>query len=144
MSFDIFVQDLPETARSVQEIPADFEPRPIGLRAAIIDGIQRIVPEAVFDEPAWGSIDGEGYSIEINIGSDEIVQGFAFHIRGGRGAIEVVARILDGLKLRALAPGTRSGFFTMDELGPAFATWEDYRDRVVTSERRQGRSAESG
>jgi hypothetical protein len=144
MSFDIIVQDLPEAARSIEEIPDDFEPRPIGSRAAIIDAIQQIEPGAVFDEPAWGRIDGENYSIEINMGCDEPVLGFNFHITGGRGAIEVVARILDGLKLRALAPATGSGIFTMDELGPAFATWEKYRDRVVDSARRLGPGAESG
>jgi hypothetical protein len=131
MSFDVFVQDLPPSARSVEEIPGDFQPQPLGKRSVLIKAIKRVVPSANFSDPTWGTIDGEGYSIEINIGEEDLVSCFAFHIRGGQEALFVVADILAELRLRALAPGTESGFFDLGELASAYARWKAYRNQVV-------------
>lgn len=109
MSFDVFVQDLPPDARTAADIPDDFAPRPIGRRADIVAGIRRAAPHADFTDSTWGRIDGPEYSIEVNIGPGEVLDGFAFHIRGGDAALVVVADILRELGLRAIAPCTESG-----------------------------------
>jgi hypothetical protein len=128
MSRDIFVQDLPPGATTVDDIPEDFEPRSIGLRRAdIIAAITEIVPYADFSDPGWGTIDLpgttivasdgpgvwlRGETIEVNLGDDEQVDGFAFHVRGGGiEADRLVAKILRRLKLRALDPSSDSGVF---------------------------------
>jgi hypothetical protein len=131
MSFDVFVQDLPGDARTVADIPDDFAPRPLGRRADILAGILRVVPGADFSDPTWGRIDSAGYSIEVNIGPEDPVQGFAFHIRGAQDALVVVANILAELRLRAIAPGTKSGFFELSELAAAYSRWQAYRSKVV-------------
>ncbi|MFO0808883.1 MAG: hypothetical protein U0746_09690 [Gemmataceae bacterium] len=131
MSFDVFVQDLPPDARTVADIADDFTPKPIGRRADILAGILRAAPAAAFADPTWGVIDGPGYSIEVNIGPEEVLDSFAFHVRGGPEALFVVADILRELGLRAIAPGTESGFFELAELGPAYAQWQVYRRQVL-------------
>jgi hypothetical protein len=81
------VQDIPPLARSVKEIPDDFDPRPIGKRLDLVARIREVVPNADFSSPTWGSIEGPGYSIEVNMGEDEHVKSFAFHVsrrRSGR------------------------------------------------------------
>ena len=45
--------------------------------------IRKVAPEMRFESLEWGTIDGEDYSIEVNIGADDPVMGFAFHLRGG-------------------------------------------------------------
>jgi hypothetical protein len=132
MSWDIFVQDLPKNASTIEEIPDDFAPRPIGKRSQIIDKIREVVPAADFSEPSWGRIRGDNWSIEVNMGKDEECSGFCFHVRGSEAAAGVVAAILEELKLRALDPAHESGFFTV---GPdaveAFRKWRAYRDQVA-------------
>jgi hypothetical protein len=140
VSFDVFVQDLPPDARTVADIPDDFAPRPIGRRADILAGILRAAPAADFTDPTWGHIAGPGFSIEVNIGPEDVLGGFAFHVRGGPEALFVVADILRELGLRAIAPGTESGFFGLAELGPAYAQWQAYRRQVVG----EGQDAERG
>jgi hypothetical protein len=137
MSFDVFVQDLPPSARSVAEIPGDFQPQPLGKRSLIIEAIKHVVPSANFSDPTWGTIDGKGYSIEINMGAADPVRSFAFHLRGGQEALFVVAEILAELRLRALAPGTESGFFDLGELQPAYARWKAYRNQMVNGDSTQ-------
>jgi hypothetical protein len=131
LSLDVFVQDLPPDSRTVADIPDNFTPRPIGRRVDILAGILRAAPDADFTDPTWGQITGPGFSIEVNIGPEEVLDGFAFHVRGGPEALVVVADILRTLRLRAISPGTESGFFEPADLGPAYAQWLAYRQQVV-------------
>src|SRR5215831_517420 len=102
MSWDVFVQDLPAEARTAADIPEDFEPGPIGSRAEVISSIRAVVPFADFSNPAWGVIDGQDFSIEVNLGDEEKVMSLVLHVRGSALAAGVVADILEALGLRGL------------------------------------------
>ena len=131
MSWDVFVQDFPRDAKSVEDIPEDFHPSPIGKRSEIIAAILSIVPSTNFTNPVWGTIDGDGWSIEVNIGPGDPCESFAFHVRGGGAAIGIIAAILERLDLRAFAPQA-GGFFTAGEESLAcFEQWKMYRNQVV-------------
>ena len=132
MSWDIYVQDIPASLRSVAEMPGDFEPRLLGKRADIIARIQEIVPTADFASPTWGLIDGPGFSIEVSMGDMEDVRSFAFHVRGGDLAAFVVADILHHLGLRAFDPSSESGIFGLEGDGASgLRRWRTYRDSVL-------------
>jgi hypothetical protein len=129
MSWDIFVQDIPPLARSVKEIPDDFDPRPIGNRLDLVARIREVVPNADFSSPTWGSIEGAGYSIEVNMGEDEHVKSFAFHVRGGDQAAFVISDVLEHLGLRAFDPASESGIFGVDaDVTSGLRGWRNYRD----------------
>jgi hypothetical protein len=133
MSYDIFVQDIPSFVQCVEDIPEDFRPQSIGHRSDIIAVITAVAPEADFSDPSWGIIEDAGWSIEVNLGAEEDVSGFAFHLRGGgEEPLSVVAEILKRLNLRAVAPDSDTGLF---EPGPkaseAFQRWQRYRDQVI-------------
>jgi hypothetical protein len=133
MSWDIFVQDLPLSAKSVQEIPPDFKPKSLGSRSRIISQIKEIIPAADFSNPSWGLIDGDGWSIEVNIGKVEDCTGFAFHVRGDEAAVGAVASILDHLGLRALDSQTGEFFVSGPKAIESFRNWRTYRDNIVQS-----------
>jgi hypothetical protein len=131
MSWDIFVQDLPQEAKSIEDIPSTFKPRSIGRRSEIIERIKEVVPDADFANPAWGKIDGNGWSIELNMGDEEDCSSFAFHVRGDDAAAGIIAAILDHLRLRAL-DASRGDFFAPGEQAVAsFRRWRQYRDHVA-------------
>jgi len=81
MSLDFFLQHLPVGIRSVEDIPADYEPGPIGARAAVVDSIRTVFPTFDFSDPEWGRIEGDGFSIEVNLRGEDPVRGFALHVR---------------------------------------------------------------
>lgn len=83
MSWDIFVQDLPSGISSVDEIPSDLLPAPIGLRSEIIAKVKAIYPESNFSDPRWGRLELPDCSVEFNLGGSEQLKSFAPHIRGG-------------------------------------------------------------
>lgn len=130
MSWDIFVQDLPPDAQTVDQIPHSFVPAPIGNRSEIICKIKEIVPFADFTDPAWGEIETADYSIDINLGDKEVLMGFAFHVRGGDETVKIIADILDHLGLRGLESGE---FFDRTRSLERYRSWKAYRNEVIES-----------
>jgi hypothetical protein len=131
MSWDIFVQELPRDAKTTTDIPGDFRPGTIGKRSTIIEGIKEVVPSADFSDPCWGVIDGDDWSIEVNIGANEDCGGFALHVRGSDAAIGAVEAILQHLGLRALDSQNGDFFTAGPEAIDSFRKWRAYRDQVV-------------
>jgi hypothetical protein len=131
MSWDIIAQDLPGNAISVQDIPDDFKPQAIGDRDELIAKIREVVPEADFSNPSWGIIDGDDWSIEVSIAEQNNCGSIAFHVRGGDGAVAVVAAILNKVQLRALDCQAGEFFTGGAESLDSFRAWRRYRDRVV-------------
>jgi hypothetical protein len=132
MSWDIFVQDIPPGLTVAADMPDDFMPKSLGARREIIAKIQSVVPTADFSDAAWGLIDGPGFSIEVNLGKKEDVDGFAFHVRGGDMAAFIVADILAHLGLRAFDMGSDSGLFSIGPDGSdGQKKWREYRDTVL-------------
>ncbi len=136
MSWDVFVQDMPADISSVADIPHDFRPAPLGPRATIIAGIVAAVPGVDFSDPTWGRIEGPDYSIEVNIGPEDPVRGFAFHIHGGDMAAGIAGDVLAGLHLRAFDPQSDTSFFDPSTAVDSLRRWRAYRGQVV---RRAGR-----
>jgi len=133
MSYDIFVQDIPRDAKSLEDVPADFAPTPLGKRSHIIEKIQGAIPEADFSDPAWGRIEGDDWSIEINLGKEENCAGFAFHVRGTDLALGVVEAILNALNLRGIDPQARGFFVAGAKATASYRRWRAYRDQVANS-----------
>jgi len=68
------------------------------------------------------------YTIEVNIGDEDPVESFAFHVRGDDAAVDVVARLLEDLGLRAIADGE---FFSTATARRGFESWREYRDQMI-------------
>lgn len=132
MSWDIFVQDLPAAAKSVADIRADFRPASIGKRSELVEKIKEVVPTADFSDPSRGLIDGDGWSIEVSITSEDC-RGFALHVRGKDAAVGAVAEILQHLNFRALDSETGEFFVAGAEAIEAFRSWRKYRYTVMNS-----------
>ena len=132
MSWDVFVQDLPSNVKTVADIPGSFRPSLIGKRSEIIDRIIGIVPSADFSDPSWGLIDGQDWSIEVNLGQEEDCSSFALHVRGGDAAVGAVAAILRRLNLRAIDSQTGEFFVAGESAIESFQQWKSYRDQVIT------------
>lgn len=131
MSWDIFIQDLPSDITNISEIPDDFKPKSIGQRDDIINKILKVEPRCDFTDKAWGLLDGENFSIEFNMGDEEVINGFALHIRGNSiEVVEFIEKMLIELNLRALDPNNER-FFNKKDAMKSFSEWQKYRDQVT-------------
>lgn len=106
MSWDIYIQDLPPV-KSVRELPADLQLKPIGIRAEL----ERKITEAVGHtekQDGWLFVKGSGIDISISFQMEtpELVRYITVHVHGGEQSAACVAAIVKHLGLRALDTAT--------------------------------------
>ncbi|WP_432089655.1 hypothetical protein [Streptomyces sp. bgisy095] len=130
MSWDVILLRLPDDVTSVQEIPADYTPDPLGRRDDVLAAVAQAVPDADLSDPAWGEIFSPTWSIELNIGSEEPVDSVMLHIRGSADdVLTPVLRLAEALQCKAfdcvegdlITPGQTSGWHA----------FQQFRDRVM-------------
>lgn len=129
MSWDLFVQDWGNT-RTLKEIPDDFQPKPIGSRTEIIEQIKEAEPMANFDDKSWGILENDQFSIEFNMGTDELLNSFVMHVRGNELAIPCIGNILKQLNLRA-TDGSTPEFFDTNNAISNLQSWIDFRNKEL-------------
>ncbi|HEV2693127.1 MAG TPA: hypothetical protein VG347_09560 [Verrucomicrobiae bacterium] len=122
--------NFPATAQKVADIPDDFKPTPLGSRADLISQIRELVPHADFSKPDWGVFDGDGYSIEFQMGSAEICKSMTLLVRGGGSPAALVGALLDRLQLRGIDCQTGE-FFDIEAARASFGSWQRYRDQII-------------
>jgi hypothetical protein len=133
MSWDIFIQDIPKTAQSARDIPDDFRPRALGARTDVLRRIQEVVPTVDFSDPSCGTFNGQGFSVEFNVGDADEIECVALHVRGGEMAAGLVADLLARCGWRAFDTAAESGFFDPATAVESLRRWRAYRDQVLSA-----------
>ncbi len=130
MSWDIFIQDLPNDVASVAEIPEDYNPRPIGKRSELIAAIRTAIPQVDFADPSCGHLNLPQCSMDVMIGNEDDVASIALMVHGGEFAAGVVCAIVGALQLRALDSET-GDFFNPSAAAESYGAWTQYRDTAL-------------
>jgi hypothetical protein len=131
MSWDVVILAAPSAA-SLDDLPRDFDPSNLGPAEDVRSRLRDALPELDLSDPAWGSVAGPTWGIELGIGADDPVEFLSLAVRGsGDDVLPVIGRIAAAVGGRALDCST-SAFLTGD---PAETTgwhgFQDYRDRIV-------------
>ncbi len=107
MSWEIFIQDLPEVV-SARDIPVDFRPRPIGHRQWLADRIHEVFPMADAQDNDWFFVrtPDMDISLQLHMEDAEQVRYIVVHVHGGAMSACGVAALLRALDLRALDTAT--------------------------------------
>lgn len=132
MSWDVLFQPLPPGVRSIAEIPEDFAPGALCTRAELIEKVRAIAPMVDFRDPAWGVIEGDDFSIEINVGDEDPVGGFMLHVRGSDGALGVIRLLSEALGCAPIdcSEGELLDLHTPD-VAAGLRAWRAFRDGVA-------------
>jgi hypothetical protein len=130
MSWDIFVQDIPRSVNHIDDMPTDFEPRPLGQRAEVVQRILKVVPSVDFTDPSWGVIEGPDYSVEMNLGDEEEISAITLHVRGGDAAAGLVSELLTQCEWRAFDPESESGIFDPACAAESLKRWRRFHRRA--------------
>lgn len=130
MSWDVYVKLLPPDAISPSDVPDDYESPPLGSRNEIRAKIQEAAPSAEFETPNECWIEDAEYTIEIDLGDEEVCTEIAFLVHGGGDAPKTVAKIVDHLGFRAIDAQTGE-YFSLEDAEASFAQWQAFRDHVI-------------
>lgn len=111
MSWDIFIQDLPDVA-SLKDAPTDFRPKPIGTLDDLRARIMAAVPFADQQDADWLFLNSTEIDISIQFHMEDAkrVRYIVAHVHGGAQSATCIAAILQCLGLRALDTATGDFF----------------------------------
>ncbi|MCT7351173.1 hypothetical protein N4P33_03180 [Streptomyces sp. 15-116A] len=130
MSWDVLLLRLPDDVASMGDLPGDFTPAPLGPAQDVLAALRRAVPEVDLTDPAWGELTGPGWSMELNIGTDDPVVTLMLHIRGGGDDVLVpVFRFAEALDCRVL--DLAKGDLATPEDTTGWHAFQAYRDHVI-------------
>lgn len=136
MSWDVMIFNFggkpPRPMEQLEE--SDFVP--LGPALEVRNRISSILSGVNWSNPKWGTYDGDGFSIEFNVGKVDPIEHMMLHVRGGGDAIAAIARFAEPAGWSALDCST--GEF-LDLRNPSQAGWEGFqafRDRVLNRERK--------
>ena len=130
MSWDVLLTRLPEHVRSIGEIPKDYRPQALGPRSEVGEALAIAVPSVDMTDPAWGMLEGPGWSIELNIGHADPVDAIMLHIRGSgddvlthvfRMAAELTCHVVDCSDGELITEGATGQWHA----------WQEFRNRVI-------------
>lgn len=118
MSWDIFIQDLPDVP-SITDVPTDFKPRPIGTRDELFRKVREVIPIAEQMDDDWLFAKGDGIDISIQLHMEDAVQVryMVAHVHGGEQSAACIGALLRHLGLRGHDTATGELFdgFSLDE-----------------------------
>ncbi|GAA4714320.1 hypothetical protein APR04_004125 [Promicromonospora umidemergens] len=129
MSWDISLFNAPPET-TIEEIPRDYEPLPIGSVAEVLSRLQAAFADLDLSDPTWGDLERSGWSIEFNIGSEDPVRSIMLHVRGGGDdVVQVVRETAHVLGCSAL--DCSSGEFIEEGGRDGWADFQAFRDGVI-------------
>ncbi|MFH8560886.1 hypothetical protein [Streptomyces sp. NPDC017988] len=128
MSWDVLLLRLPDDVTSVQQIPDDYTPAPLGSQHDVLAAITQAIPDTDLSDPTWGELLGPTWSMELNIGTEDPVDSIMFHIRGGGDdVLTPVFRLAGALRCKVL--GCAEGDLITPLETSGWHRFQQYRDR---------------
>lgn len=73
MSWQVLILRAPADVRSVDQIPQDFSPPPLGTGSDVRRWLEETLRDLDLSDPEWGRLVGPTWYIELNIGSHDPV-----------------------------------------------------------------------
>lgn len=132
MSWDVLLLRLPDDVTSVQEIPDDYTPLPLGRQRDVLAAVSRALPDANLSDPTWGELSGPTWSMHLNIGSRDPVDSVMLHFYGsGDDVLTPIFRLASALGCKALDCSDGELLAPRDLSG--WHAFQEFRNRVIGS-----------
>lgn len=129
MSWDVLVMNYGgEPPREI----AEADPvGPLGLAEEVRSRIDQHLPGIDWSEPTWGVYEGDGFTIEFNMGDEDPVPMIMLHVRGGGDPISAMLALANPHGWSLLDASTSQ---LIDPENPSAEGWEGFqgfRDKVL-------------
>lgn len=137
MSWDLTIFRAPEGIEKLDDIPPDYQPPSLGKKNHLIQQIVALLPDVDFSDPSWGHLHRDNCVIEFNMGSEDRLTGFGLRVRGDDEVIDIIADLLNSLRLTAVDLQDTE-LFDPKRSRRSLAEWRAHRDRAVSGSQENG------
>jgi hypothetical protein len=136
MSWDVLIFVAPPGI-IVDDLADDYIPPPLGDAATVLWRLSDGMPAVDLSDPAYGMLQGRGWSIELNIGRADPIDSIMLHVRGG--GDDVLPVVLDiARSVGGRAMDVSEGFFLTGGAGDVLGwhAFQDMQEEIVAGYRR--------
>jgi hypothetical protein len=131
MSWDVIILNISGETRTVSEL-TDDSVIPLGSRDEVLSIIHNVFPQVNLSDPTWIILDGNDYSIEINVSQNHQIDTLMLHVRGNPEAINAIESLCKATGWRAFDPSGGDFIdFTNPDRDKGFQRWQGYNDFIV-------------
>ncbi len=92
MGWDLIVLRVPDYVKAVADL-RDHAALALGSRDDVLRTISAAFPQADTSNPVWVVVDGEGYTLELNIGEKEPIESLMIFVHGSAEAIRAIEHL---------------------------------------------------
>ena len=131
MSWDVSLYKFSKQYPSLDDIPDDEVPLPLGSLSDVQSAVSRVFSGTDWSDPIWGIYDGKGGSIEFNVGRDDPVENLALHVRGTDELIGGILALCEALHCQAIDSVDSSFLDQSENPSAGLETWRSYLSAVV-------------
>jgi hypothetical protein len=131
MSWDITIQRFSRFYTSIQQIPNDERCAPLGSQIEVRTAISQVFLGTNWSDPAWGTYDFAGGSIEFNMGKSEPNDGFMLHVRASQQVVPLIVALCRQNGWQALDCGSGEFLEQSNEPQAGLEAWAAYRNQVL-------------
>lgn len=130
MSWDVSVMRFSKAYASVDDIPEDERPLPLGALSQVHAAVADVFVGVDFSDPIWGCWESPFGSIEFNIGAEDPVEGMMLHVRASTEVIPAIVELCRRNSWHAL--DCSEGDFLADaNATQGLEAWLAFRNRVI-------------
>jgi hypothetical protein len=132
VSWDIFVYSSSVIPPKLADMPEDWQWEQMGSLDDLRNKLSDIAADIDWSDPSWGQLDRGGFSMELNIGSDDPCMDFALHVRGGADAIIVIKSMIERYGWYAIDSSQGEWMHHAPDLESGLERFNQYKNKVVT------------
>lgn len=130
MSWDIWFVAAKTPPPPVKEMPDDWQGTPFGDLNKVRQIITQHLPETDWSDPAWGTYDGPGYSLEFNIGNEDPCISFMIHVRGRGDVASIIEKLVNTPDWYALDSSQGEWWHYIENNKKGWKSFQEYRDSL--------------
>ena len=116
----------------VEQMPGDWRGEVLGSQTEVREKISAVLPEVDWSNPTWGILEGDGFSFEFNVGSEDPFDGFMIHVRGGGPAIIPLLRLAEATGWYLLDCSQGEWLHHCKDPEAGWVGFQAYRDKVIS------------
>ena len=106
MSSDVIIFNSKIAIQNIDDLPEDFVGSEMGTADEIRRNINAVFPGTDWSDPSWGIFDGDGFSIEFNIGNEAITTDLMLHVRGNGDPVTPIVKLCRAYSWKGLDTST--------------------------------------
>ncbi|MCP4317283.1 MAG: hypothetical protein GY789_15035 [Hyphomicrobiales bacterium] len=134
MSWDISFMAADNPPPPVSEMPDEWSGNHAEAVADVPAKISSILPKTDWSDPKWGTLDGNSFSLEFNMGDDDPCSSFMIHARGGGEVARVIEEIAQLPGWYALDTSQGEWLHHCSSAEAGIEAFNNYRDQVISGQ----------